>query len=190
MTTTDLVPQEQNFGKRPNMFLRLLAECGDVRKAATSVGYKDAAAFYALRRRNAAFKAAWQDAENQFADILEAEARRRAVQGVKKDVYYKGEICGEEVVYSDGLMAKLLEGAKPDRYKPKSDGASTNINVKVGVAVLPAQAANLADWERESIELHRGDRHAIEGECEEVKQPEPEPRRLPEANSQTMVVKV
>lgn len=169
------------------MFLRLLSETGNVRESATALGYKDPSAMYALRRKNAAFKAAWEEAEQIFADDLEAEARRRAKDGVLKDVYYKGEIVGEERVYSDGLMVKLLEGAKPERYKPKQDSLPANINLKVGIAVLPPQAKNLADWERESIELHRNP--VQDAQFEEVAK-EPEPRRLPDASSQALIVKV
>lgn len=53
-----------------------------------------------------------EDAMDCAADVLEAEARRRAVDGYEEDVYYKGEFVGTTTKYSDSLLALLLKGRR------------------------------------------------------------------------------
>ena len=50
---------------------------------------------YHVRRHSEDFAAQWDDALGEGVDLLEGEARRRAVTGVEKPVYYKGEGCRE-----------------------------------------------------------------------------------------------
>lgn len=40
---------------------------------------------------------------------LESAAVDRAINGVDKNIYYLGDVCGTEKVYSDGLLSKLLD---------------------------------------------------------------------------------
>ena len=49
-------------------------------------------------------------ARGGHCDALEAEARRRAVEGVRKPVFYQGVICGWVGEYSDTLLIFLLKG--------------------------------------------------------------------------------
>ncbi len=49
--------------------------------------------------------------------MLEAEARRRAVEGVRKPVYCRGEIVGTVKEYSDTLLIFLMKGARPEKYR-------------------------------------------------------------------------
>ena len=53
----------------------------------------------------------------EACDALEAEARRRAVEGVRKPIYCQGEICGTVREYSDTLLFFLLKGAMPEKYR-------------------------------------------------------------------------
>jgi hypothetical protein len=57
----------------------------------------------------------------QVTQVLEDEAIRRAKEGTKKIVYYMGEECGRETVYSDGLLMMLLKGANPEKYSEKRE---------------------------------------------------------------------
>jgi hypothetical protein len=50
------------------------------------------ATVYARRKTDAEFCAAFDDAMSESAELLEAEARRRAVDGVAKYVTYRGEL--------------------------------------------------------------------------------------------------
>lgn len=60
------------------------------------------------------------------ADLLEKEARRRAVDGIEKGVYFKGEKCDTEVQYSDSLMMFLLKGRRRSVF-----GEAIDINADI-----------------------------------------------------------
>lgn len=72
-------------------FLLGLSTTGIVSKACVSAGISNAAV-YALRKRDADFAAAWDDALEQAWDVQEAEAHRRAVVGVEEPVVYQGQL--------------------------------------------------------------------------------------------------
>jgi hypothetical protein len=177
-------PTKPSYNKRLAMFIRFLAESGNVNTAAASSGFADTSTVYYHKRNNKEFAADWADAMDRFGDVLEAEAARRALKGVTKDIYYKGGVCGQEQVFSDGLMAKLLEGAKPDKYKTKGADTNTNINVKVGIAVIPMQATNVEDWERDSVVLADRD-NAIDAQFTELNPP---PKQIESTVSHAMKV--
>ena len=167
----ELVSADVNFSaKRAKLFLHLLSETGRVLASAKTAGFKDADALYARRKRDPAFAKAWAEAISRAGDRFEDEAVRRGVEGVDKDVYYKGEVVGQERVYSDGLLGKLMEGAKPEKYNPKKEN-NTNIHVQVGLAVVPMTATSLEDWERGSIEMHADQRQIIDATAEPVAKP-------------------
>ncbi|MBE7209760.1 MAG: hypothetical protein INR65_01960 [Gluconacetobacter diazotrophicus] len=77
-----------------------------------------------LRESDTAFARAYDDAIAQAADLLEAEAWRRAVHGVSVPLMHNGrpvldEVTGEPIMvrrYSDMLMAMLLRGCKPEKF--------------------------------------------------------------------------
>jgi len=60
---------------------------------------------------------------------LEDEATRRAFVGVEQPVFYKGEVCGSVLNYSDSLMQFLLKGGKPEKFKERTQNENTNFNV-------------------------------------------------------------
>lgn len=60
-------------------------------------------ALYNLRESDPEFAAAWDDAIEQGADALEDEAVRRALSS------------------SDTLLIFLLKGARPDKYRERTD---------------------------------------------------------------------
>ena len=98
-----------------DLFLRELRVHGLINTAATAAGV--------TRRRvdreretNAEFEYAMDDALEAAADVLEIEARRRAVEGVEKGVYYMGDEVAREVVYSDGLLTTLLKAKRADEF--------------------------------------------------------------------------
>jgi hypothetical protein len=64
-------------------------------------------------------------AYEQAGERLEQEARRRAVEGTKKNVYYQGEPCGVNTEYSDTLLIFLLKGAKPEKYAERVHNSVT-----------------------------------------------------------------
>lgn len=75
---------------------------------------------------------------------LESAAIGRAVKGIAKGVYYKGERVDEEIVYSDGLLVKLLEAHNIKFAK----GDSGNVyNGPVQINNMP-RAESYEDWIR------------------------------------------
>ena len=72
-----------------------------------------------LRERDLEFDLACKDAEEQAADVLELEARRRAVDGIEKGVYYQGERVDTQIEYSDTLLGTLLKGRRETVFGDK-----------------------------------------------------------------------
>lgn len=57
------------------------------------------------------------EAQEEATDGLEAEARRRAVTGTLKPIFYKGEEVAQVREYSDTLLVVLLKGNRPDKFR-------------------------------------------------------------------------
>lgn len=71
-------------------FLEALRATGIVARACRAVGVGHGTV-YALRRRDGDFAAAWDDALEESYDTLEAEARRRATEGVAEPIVHQGQ---------------------------------------------------------------------------------------------------
>ena len=77
---------------------------------------------YRWLHEDPSYPARFEAAEFRFTQTLKDEAVRRAHDGVRKLVLYKGEPVryqGElvwEHIYSDHLLIKLLEAGDPDRF--------------------------------------------------------------------------
>ena len=95
-------------------FLAALRDSGNVRVAcaAAQIGKSTA---YDRRKADAGFAAEWADSIDDAADLLEAEARRRAVVGG-----------------SDTLLIFLLKGARPEKYR---DNHRVDVRGAVGVSL-------------------------------------------------------
>ena len=97
------------------LFLDALSRTGNV-SAAADAARIDRTTAYAARKRSREFYEAWEMALDRGGDILEAEARRRAIQGTEEPVYYQGQIVGSVRKYSDTLLIFLLKAHKPAKY--------------------------------------------------------------------------
>ena len=95
------------------LFLDNLRKCGIPSVAARATGRSEIA-YQVIRSKNKSFAAAWDWAIRESNSLLEMEARRRAVQGVEKTIWYKGEEVGTVIEYSDMLLKFLLERKHPD----------------------------------------------------------------------------
>lgn len=104
-------------------FLEQLTATGNVSGSARAVGVSSTAV-YALRNKDADFAAAWDQALEDAADTLEAEARRRAVQGVQEPVVYQGQLTPVWARDADGktLMepyeVRLADGTVQMQERP------------------------------------------------------------------------
>jgi Homeodomain-like domain len=81
---------------------------------------------YRWRQVDPSFAVAYTDAMEAGTDLIEDEARRRAVDGYDRPVFQGGKLVGVVRVYSDELAAMLLRGRRPEIYREtKSRGEST-----------------------------------------------------------------
>ena len=65
------------------------------------------------------FALAWDVAVDAAADALELEARRRAVEGTEKPVFFQGYECGRIREYSDTLLIVLLKANRPGKFRER-----------------------------------------------------------------------
>jgi len=88
-------------------FLAAFSEVSTILRAAESSGIARCQSL--PRLTDPVYRRAFEHAKREAVDSLEAEARRRAVEGVWKPIFYRGEVCGWETLYSDSLMVSLLK---------------------------------------------------------------------------------
>lgn len=99
-------------------FLKTLAETANVTRSAEAAGISKLTAYIA-RDKSPLFRAAWQAALEHAIDTLEEEARRRAVEGWEKPVFYQGRPVGAVREYSDSLLMFLLRVHRPERFRER-----------------------------------------------------------------------
>jgi hypothetical protein len=145
-------------------FLTHLGRIGVVSTAAEAAGLSRNAV-YEHRTKDKDFAAAWDDALQRAADVLEAEAFRRAVEGVERHVVQKGAVVfvgvdkdgrvlpdGDpafvrmvpliEREYSDQLLTLKLKAARPEKFRDHHHVEHTGIEFK-SVAEGSTEAARL-----------------------------------------------
>lgn len=105
---------------RKRKFIEKLIETGNISLSARLIGV-GRRTLYDARERDPEFREAWDTALEEAADLLEAEARRRAVEGVDRPIYQRGELVGYERQYSDTLLIRLLEAHKPEKYRHRAE---------------------------------------------------------------------
>ena len=71
---------------------------------------------YRHRRNSPKFEEKWKQALSDAVELLEDEAWRRALEGIDRAVWYKGEVVGTEKLYSDTLLMHRLNAERPDKY--------------------------------------------------------------------------
>lgn len=103
-------------------FLRHLSKSGNVSESSRIAGV-ERSTLYSWRDADVVFAKEWECALEDAVDILESEARRRAVEGYDELVLSGGRmICdsnGSPVTrrkYSDGLLSFLLRAHRPSRF--------------------------------------------------------------------------
>jgi hypothetical protein len=98
-------------------FIEALAETACVEEACRRVGMSRQSA-YALRRRpcGIAFRDAWDAALDYSLHQLEQAAIGRAIHGVPRPIFYKGEQVGEYREHDERLAMFLLRYRRPERY--------------------------------------------------------------------------
>jgi hypothetical protein len=126
-------------------FLKTLSSTGNVLVSCRVAGVGRATA-YRHRERLPKFRAAWDEAVEESTDAMEAEARRRAQNGVEKPVFYQGNRVATVKEYSDTLLIFLLKANRPEKYRdnpppaPPDDRDATPLDPKIAEAVRKAIA--------------------------------------------------
>jgi hypothetical protein len=141
-------------------FLTALRLTGNVSEACRSAGIKSRRSVYELREQSPDFRAEWDEALEEAADVLELEARRRAYHGVDEPVIFQGEQCGAWVdaegntvskdtpgarlipltvkKYDTTLLIFLLKGVRPEKFRERvkvDQDVKGSLNHKVEVSV-------------------------------------------------------
>ncbi len=98
-------------------FLAEFAQCGNVRRAAVAAGVGRRTVYRWLEQPR--FKTLYDEAHDEALDLLEEEARRRAVEGVLEPVVSGGKIVGRVRKYSDNLLTTLLKAKRPDVFRER-----------------------------------------------------------------------
>ena len=113
MRRTRRTPEKRDW--KPE-FLQALRDQGIVRLACEAA-HMPRRTVYDHRERDEAFRTAWDEALEEACDLLEAEARRRSVEGIDKPVYHQGVRVDTIRQYSDTLLIFLMKGARPHKYR-------------------------------------------------------------------------
>lgn len=176
---------EKKIEVKKRIFLQEFRKHGLKGKAAEAAGWKTSTLNYHLDN-DPEFVEAMEEAYEASCDALEAEARRRAVQGDKDLVVQSGKVIymqdpetGEYIrdpltgdpipvvktVRSDRLMETLLKAKRPEQFREnvKVDHAVTGGVLLVGAPGLasPEGRAKGLTWEEEAAQQqakYRGER--------------------------------
>ncbi len=111
-------------------FLAAYRETGNV-KLACEAGRVGRSSHYRWLEQDPDYAEEFEQAQKDAVDVLEAEARRRAVEGWEEKVgWYKGQAGGTVRRYSDTLLIFLLKGAAPEKYRERLEvrGALGKVN--------------------------------------------------------------
>ena len=141
------------------IFLAQLAATGNVSIAAQKASITRTHT-YTTRYKDEDFAAQWDEAMQVAVDALEAEARRRAVEGVDEPVYYKGQLIDTIKKYSDNLLITLLKAHRPEKFRERfehtgADGGPLRIDSTVH---HPDPESAGRDTIREGADRRRGGR--------------------------------
>jgi hypothetical protein len=114
-------------------FLDVLKHTANVSRAAREAHISDP---YAMRKRSATFARDWDEALNIALDDLEEALRDRAMNGVTRPHFYKGEQKGSYQTYSDRLGMFFLRAHRAHLYKDAEGAGESANNASASAHVL------------------------------------------------------
>ena len=131
------------LGLRPKQraFLEAYSSCGSVTLAAEAANVSKRS-HQRWKKGDERYAQAFGVAKEQASQVLEDEARRRAVEGVREPVYYEGAVCGHRQRYSDNLLMFLLKANNPEKFRERSEathqggGEPIPVDMNLGAELL------------------------------------------------------
>jgi hypothetical protein len=114
----------EELSQKYRIFFREIALTGHVQRAADVAGVP-LTAVQERRKRDRGFAKLFDEALSASVQRLRDEATRRAVDGVDKPLYWKGELVDHIREYSDTLLLALLK-AKDPAFRDKVDLNTTS----------------------------------------------------------------
>lgn len=142
--------------KTKRRFLKQLELTGNLEASARHIQITPQA-IYAHMRKDPEFKEQVEAARAIVVEEAETELRRRAIEGVDKGIYFKGELVATEKQYSDPLLIEFLRANAPEKYGRKDATLNINHNVTIENKAIGKLAGLLG------VEMD-----AIDGEFREV----------------------
>jgi hypothetical protein len=140
----------RRLGRRHrNAFIETLRRTANVTLAAKAAGVNRVTAY--AWREEPEFRSEWDAAVEEAADALEAEAWRRAVDGIDEPIVREGVVVGTVKRYSDRLLETLLKGHKPARFREHQAATTVNVDarsVTANVLIAPPSPHELAETAR------------------------------------------
>ncbi len=154
--------------KRRIAFLKGLEQGMSAAGAAEAAGISRSLV-YRWRELDRAFAAAWRLAAEAGTDRLEDEAMRRALEGVEKPVFWRGEQVGVVRTYDNRMLMLLLQRRRPMREPDAEerffDKEENDVFIDDLVDALGKCDRRIAELTQEVAALRRGQAGAAsEGE--------------------------
>lgn len=130
--------------RQRTVFIKILRESANISRAARTAGIPHSTV-YSWRNQMPKFRQAWDEALRGALDDLEEVLRDRAINGVEKPYFYKGEISGYIRTHSDALGMFVLRRHRPGVY---GDRAAENEGTGA-VSSISAQLDKIAEQVKE-----------------------------------------
>ncbi|HEX8620813.1 MAG TPA: hypothetical protein VF718_02500 [Allosphingosinicella sp.] len=124
-------------------FLATFAETCNLAHSARTAGRSTDRIFRDLRKRDAAFAAAWDAAFRESYVLLEVEMNRRARKGTVKDVFHNGRKVARVRVYNDALALRLLALHRKSAERMRAADAAPKRDVRTVFAEISARLAEI-----------------------------------------------
>lgn len=100
---------------RRKAFLEVVAETGNLSEACRAVNINPAT-YRKHRKEDQEFGEALELALMKGGALIEAEMRRRGIEGWEEEVYQKGAFAGTVRKYDGNILIKLAQGRFPEKY--------------------------------------------------------------------------
>jgi len=148
------IMENDKFNARQQAFLNALAITGSISKSAEAAGV-NRNQHRAWAKESPEFAEALVEAREVWADSLEAEAVRRAVEGTLDPIVQNGkQVIGPDGKplfrnnKSDYLLSLLLKGHRPERYNPPVQTQAIQQTMVASVNKPPGSISDLSPEQR------------------------------------------